>query len=82
MIQTVTQLWMMPMKLVSLCQKRLMGCGHHREDMPLANRRQRLEDAELKLPREHLLVEVILSQKTQPHINAIKHNNSNSRKCN
>ena len=30
----------------------LMDCGHQREDMPLANRRQRLDDAELKLPRE------------------------------
>ena len=41
----------------------LMNCGHHREDMSLANRRQRLDDAELKLPRENLLFKVILSQK-------------------
>jgi len=51
----------------------LMDCGHHREDMPLANHRQRLDDAELKLPRENLLLKVILSQKSRPHSNAIKH---------
>jgi len=51
----------------------LMDCGHHKEDMPLANPRQRLDDAELKLPRENLLLKVILSQKSQPHSNAIKH---------
>ena len=51
----------------------LMNCGHHREDMPLANRRQRLDDAELKLPRENLLLKVILSQKSRPHSNAINH---------
>jgi len=51
----------------------LMDCGHHREDMPLANRRQRLDDAELKLPRENFLLKVILSQKSRPHSNAIKH---------
>ena len=42
----------------------LMDCGHHREDVPLANRRQRLDNAELKLPRETLLLKVILSQKS------------------
>ena len=42
----------------------LMDCGHHREDVPLANRRQRLDDAALKLPHETLLLKVILSQKS------------------
>jgi hypothetical protein len=51
----------------------LMDCGHHRQDMPMANCRERLEDAESKLPCEHLHVKVILSQKTQPYTNAIKH---------
>jgi len=51
----------------------LMDCGHHRKDMPKANRRQILDDAESKLPHENLLLKVILSQKSRPHTNAIKH---------
>ena len=42
----------------------LLDCGHQREDVPLANCRQRLDNAELKLPRETLLLKVILSQKS------------------
>ena len=57
----------------------LMNCGHHTNDLPRAVRRTRSTLANIEAsgesnrPRKLLHLQVIESQKTRPHVNAIIH---------
>jgi hypothetical protein len=57
----------------------LMDCGHHNNGMPRALHRTRSIVGDIEAlgasnrPRELLHLQVIESQKTQPHVNAINH---------